>query len=213
MLSLVSLFIILVMSEEAPNEGPLFLDSRKSGVQELQAGPTVPGFPEEDSIGDIDTIFHGLQPLRVYCFPKPKPFIWITCVKKFLSRPPGNAEDYANCTVEFDFHLLEHTEANREENTRVTFDDSGEGSLAELRRAQHRLNKSKYLNRHEPDDTKPVLCKAVNLIEFAPQNYLKRFVVCLRFDLLCIKEHDDKTCVIVHSNQQRMKVYSFVRST
>ena len=94
----------------------------------------------------------------MYCLPKPKPFTWNTCAKTFLLPLPENAEDYANCTVEFCSHLLEHTEANREANTRVTFDESGEGSLPELRRAQVRLNKSKYLDRRERDDTEPFLC-------------------------------------------------------
>ena len=72
--------------------------------------------------------------------------------------------DYADCIVDFYFHLLEHTEANRDDNTRVIFDDAGEGSLAELRRAQDRLNNSKYMNQHERDDTTPALCNLLNLI-------------------------------------------------
>jgi len=202
---------VYIADEEPIEEAPIDIHNVRGKSDLLVLAK--PGGRISDLLVDIDTILHGLQSLRAYCFPKPKPFIWNTCAKKFPVPLLENTEDYANCTVEFYSHLLEHTEANREENTRVTFDDSGEGSLAELRRAQDRLTNSKYLNRRERDDTKPVLCKIMNLIEFAPQNYLKRFAVCLRFDLMCLKEHDDKTFETVDSNQQRMKLYSFVRTT
>ena len=54
-------------------------------------------------------------------------------------------------------HLLENTEANNEADIRVVFDDSGEGSRAELSRAQNRLNNSNHTNLRERDDPKPFL--------------------------------------------------------
>ena len=77
-----------------------------------------------------------MQSLRVYCVPKPKPFVWNTGAKNFLSPLPENPESYANCTVEFCFHLLEHTEANRGGDIRAAFDEAGKDSLAELSRSQ-----------------------------------------------------------------------------
>ena len=53
----------------------------------------------------------------------------------------------------------------------------------------------------------------MNLIEFVPQNYLKHFAMCLRVDLICMNEQNDNTFKVGYSDQQHMKVYSFVRIT
>ena len=174
--------------------------------------------PFEENPIDIDsigTILQDLQSLRVYCFPfsKPKPFVWNADAKKFILPLPEDAENYANCTVDFYSHLLEHTEANRIADIRATFDEAGEDCLAELSCAQVRLNNSKYTNRRVGDDPKPLLCKIMNLIEFVPQNHLKHFAMCLRVDLSCMNEQNDKTFKVVYSDQQHMKMYSFVRNS
>jgi len=161
----------------------------------------------------IGTILQGLQSLRVYCFPKPKPFVWNTGAKKFILPLPENAESYASCTVEFYSHLLEHTEANKEGDIRAAFVEAGEDSRAELSRAQVRLNNSNYTKRRECDDPKPFLCKIINLIEFVPQNYLKSFSECILCDLSCMKLFDVMSLELVYSGQESMKRYRFKRST
>ena len=54
--------------------------------------PCVETPDEEDFSINMDTIFLGLQSLRVYYFPKPKPHVWNMCAKKFLLPLPENAE-------------------------------------------------------------------------------------------------------------------------
>ena len=168
----------------------------------------------------VDDVFLGLQSLRVYCFPLPKSFVWNTNAKKFLVPLPENPEEsiedramFALPCIEFYSVLLEHVEANKEENRCVIFDDSGDCSLANLRLAHNRLNSCKYTNVQECEDPKPLLCKIMNLIEFVPQNYLKSFSECLLCDLSCMKHFDVMSLELVYSGQASMKRYRFKRST
>ena len=55
--------------------------------------------------------------------------------------------------------------------------------------------------------------ETINLIEFVPQIYLKHFAMCLRVDSICMKEQNDKTFKVVYSDQQHMKMYSFVHNS
>ena len=185
-------------------------------LKDLFAPPCAP--PCVDSLEgfSIDEVFLGLQSLRVYCFPLPKSFVWNTNAKKFLVPLPENPEEstedramFALPGIEFYSVLLEHVEANKEENRCVIFDDSGECSRANLSTAHNRLNSCKYTNVRESEDTKPLLCKIMNLIEFVPQNYLKSFSECLLCELSCMKPFDVISLELVYSNQKRMKLYRF----
>ena len=173
----------------------------------------------EDFDYTVDEVYLGLQSLRVFCFPLPIPFAWNTNARKFLLPLPENPEEgtseramFALPCVEFYSELLEHVEANKEDHKCTVFDESGDCSRANLSLSHNRLKNCKYTNVRDCDDPKPVLCKIMNLIEFAPQNYLKSFTECLLGDLNCMKEFDVVSLELVYSNQKRLKRYNFSRS-
>ena len=138
----------------------------------------------------VDEVFLNLQALKVFCFPRPKPFVWNTKARKFSIPLPENPAEktrdramFALPCVEFYIELLMHVEANQEDNKCTVFDDSGDCGLANLRLAHNRFKSCRYTNIRDCDDPKQVLCKIMNLIEFVPQNYLKSFIECLLCDL------------------------------
>jgi hypothetical protein len=166
------------------------------------------------ALEDTDNSFYLLNclKLRVYCFPRENKFVWNINAKSF--KPPlVPGEEAAWCEETFE-EIMAYTAYNKVENILVTFDISGECSLAHLRTFQHRIKilQNAGLNYNACD----FLCKMFDMIEFLPQSYLSWFAAeCAMFVAL-----ENKFLELIASRpirndmkiQQHMKVYSFFRS-
>ena len=166
------------------------------------------------ALEDTDNSFYLLNclKLRVYCFPRENKFVWNINAKSF--KPPlVPVEEAAWCEETFE-EIMAYTAYNKVENILVTFDISGECSLAHLRTFQHRIKilQNAGLNYNACD----FLCKMFDMIEFLPQSYLSWFAAeCAMFVAL-----ENKFLELIASRpirndmkiQQHMKVYSFFRS-